>query len=65
MDSIQVNNVTYWLPENSSDVMQLVNDAIAANEIICMRGSAHSFPLIGNLEKNSTGKKYKCHALQT
>jgi len=22
MDSIQVNNVTYWLPENSSDVMQ-------------------------------------------
>jgi len=59
MDSIQVNGVTYWLPENSADVMQLVNDAIAANEIICMRGSAHSFPLIGNLEKNATGRKYK------
>ena len=58
MDNIQVNGVTYWLPENTADIMGLVNQAITQNEVICLRGSAHSFPLIGTLEKNAAGKKY-------
>lgn len=58
MDSIQIGNAIYWLPETEADVIQLVNDAKANNEIICMRGSGHSFPLIGTLE-NTTGRNYK------
>lgn len=59
MDSILVNGVTYWLPAGNDDIISLVNDAKGNNEIICMRGAAHSFPLIGTLEANATGKKYK------
>lgn len=62
MDTIIVNGATYWLPENNNDVITLVNEASNNNEIICVRGSGHSFPLIGDLEteqKSSTGKTYK------
>ena len=51
MDSIIVNGATYWLPENNEDVLNLVRDAVANRSIICVRGSGHSFPLIGDLEK--------------
>ena len=62
MDTIIVDGATYWLPENNDDVISLVNDASKNNEIICLRGSGHSFPLIGDLEKEQksvTGKAYK------
>ncbi len=59
MDSLIVNGATYWLPQNTAEVIDLVNEAITKDEIICMRGSAHSFPLIGTLEKNASGKNYK------
>lgn len=62
METIIVNGVTYWLPENNNDVITLVNEASNNNEIICLRGSGHSFPLIGDLEteqKSSTGKTYR------
>ncbi|MDB5211826.1 MAG: hypothetical protein JWQ30_2653, partial [Sediminibacterium sp.] len=62
MTSTIVNGATYWLPESNADVMDLVNGAKANNEIICVRGAAHSFPLIGNLEiqqKSASGKSYK------
>ena len=62
MKTIIVNGATYWLPEHNADVITLVNDAVANNEIICLRGSGHSFPLIGDLEtekKSITGKTYK------
>jgi len=60
MDNIIVNNVTYWLPASVDDVIALVNVAKQNNEVICMRGAAHSFPLIGTLEKGSAGgKQYK------
>jgi len=49
MDTIIVNGATYWLPENNDDVIALVNEASNNNEIICVRGSGHSFPLIGDL----------------
>ncbi|WP_256484470.1 hypothetical protein [Mucilaginibacter flavidus] len=42
MKTIIVNGATYWLPENNGDVITLVNDAVANNEIICLRGSGHS-----------------------
>jgi len=55
-----VNGVTYFLPKDNDEVIWLVNDAAAKNEIICVRGAAHSFPLIGKLEKGSTsGRSYR------
>ncbi len=60
MDSIQVNGVTYWLPANEADVMTLVQDAFTNQEIICLRGAAHSFPLIKTLEHSALdGRPYK------
>lgn len=62
MDKIAVNGVTYWLPANNQEVIDLANDALANNEVICVRGSAHSFPVVGDLEKaihTVDGKKYK------
>jgi D-arabinono-1,4-lactone oxidase len=62
METIIVNGATYWLPENNDDVITLVNEASNNNEIICLRGSGHSFPLVGRLEteqQSSTGRKYK------
>lgn len=63
MESLVVNDgtnsVTYWLPANIEDVFFLVNESIAKSEIICLRGSAHSFPLIKTLEKNANGRAYK------
>ena len=49
-----VNGAEYWLPENENDVMVLVNQAKAEGKTICLRGAAHSFPLIGKLENEST-----------
>ncbi len=62
MDSLLVNGVTYWLPGNNADVISLVNGAKTGNQIICVRGAAHSFPLIGDLEVQKTsasGKNYQ------
>lgn len=57
-----VNGVNYFLPKNADEVICLVNDAKANNEIICVRGAAHSFPIINLLElqqSSKTGRKYK------
>ncbi len=60
MDTLELNGVTYWLPASQDDVIALVNSAHAANEVICVRGAAHSFPIIGVLEKGPTsGKPYR------
>jgi D-arabinono-1,4-lactone oxidase len=58
MDSIPVNGAAYWLPENENDVISLVNRAKAEGKVICLRGSAHSFPLIGDLEQQSASDHY-------
>lgn len=59
IENFSVDGVIYWLPADNDDVMTLVNEAITKGEIICMRGAAHSFPLIRTLEANATGKPYK------
>ncbi len=60
MDSLLVNGVTYWLPENVKDVLRLVDEAHKDKEVICLRGAAHSFPIIGELEQGSaTGTPYR------
>ena len=62
METIIVNGATYWLPESNDDVIALVQEALDKNELICVRGSGHSFPLIGGLEKeqkSSSGRPYK------
>ena len=54
--------VDYYLPADENEVIELVNDAQKNNEIICVRGSGHSFPLINTLEQQqstATGRKYK------
>jgi len=57
MDPQKVNGLDYFLPTKIDDVLWLVNDAVAKSEIICVRGAAHSFPLINTLEKGSTGRR--------
>ncbi|MDN5284359.1 MAG: hypothetical protein JWR38_633 [Mucilaginibacter sp.] len=54
MDSIIVNGATYWLPESNQDVLDLVGDALNNRRVICVRGSGHSFPLVGDLETGKT-----------
>ena len=57
MVSQTVNGVEYWLPENENDVITLANQAKAQSKTICIRGAAHSFPLINTLEsENASGK---------
>jgi hypothetical protein len=50
IDTINVNGATYYLPANEAEVIFLVNTAKTDGKIICMRGAAHSFPLIKTLE---------------
>jgi len=51
---------TYWLPADEQEVIELVRQAKNNNEIICVRGAAHSFPLINTLEKGrAEGRQYK------
>jgi len=58
MDQLIVNDVTYWLPSTEAEVIDLVNEAQAHGEVICLRGSAHSFPLIGDIEHEAkSGRK--------
>ena len=60
MDTIEtliVNGATYYLPANEAEVISLISRAKSEGKVICMRGSAHSFPLIGTLEsENATDK---------
>ena len=60
IDSISVNGVTYWLPANNEEVISIVEEAHRKKEVICMRGAAHSFPIIGDLENGyRDGRKYR------
>ncbi|MEQ1744652.1 MAG: D-arabinono-1,4-lactone oxidase [Saprospiraceae bacterium] len=60
MDSIVVNGATYWLPADERDVMDLVEEAHSNGEIVCLRGAAHSFPVISILEKGAaSGHPYR------
>jgi D-arabinono-1,4-lactone oxidase len=58
MQTLQLNGVTYFLPKDESDVIDLVKQAHAANERISLRGSAHSTPLIPSLEKSGPKCRY-------
>ncbi|HLK29591.1 MAG TPA: D-arabinono-1,4-lactone oxidase [Puia sp.] len=60
--TLPVNGVDYFLPASEDDVIRLVNDAKENNEIICVRGAAHSFPLLDTLEAtkvSKAGRNYK------
>ncbi|MFN0015336.1 MAG: D-arabinono-1,4-lactone oxidase [Saprospiraceae bacterium] len=60
MDSIVVNGATYWLPANEREVMDLVEDAHSNGEVVCLRGAAHSFPIISILEQgDASGRPYR------
>lgn len=59
METIDVNGTAYYLPNDESEVIALVKEARAAGEIVCLRGSAHSMPLINTLERGEKGKKYR------
>jgi D-arabinono-1,4-lactone oxidase len=47
---LDIQGVPYYLPANEQEVMYLVDKAIAEKKVICMRGAAHSIPLIKSLE---------------
>jgi len=57
IESIIVNGATYWLPADENDVITLVNRAKAEKKTICMRGAAHSFPIINTLEAQAASGK--------
>jgi D-arabinono-1,4-lactone oxidase len=56
MNTLNVDDIIYNLPENEADVMSLVNQARATNSIICMRGAAHSFPAIKTFQSAPSSK---------
>lgn len=60
MDKITVGdyNAEYWCPESIDDVKSLVAQAIQSKKVICVRGSAHSFPLVRTMESAQSDKIY-------
>lgn len=60
IDTYEVSGITYWIPENDDDVLQIVNEAHKNKEVIVVRGAAHSFPLIEKLETAAKdGRPYR------
>ncbi len=50
IQTIPINGVTYHLPATTDDVRFLVDEAHRTHAVLCLRGSAHSRPLISRLE---------------
>jgi len=50
IETLPVNNVIYYLPATEDDVIFLVNKAQQEKKVVCLRGAAHSRPLISMLE---------------
>lgn len=48
-----IDGVSYYLPCSNEEVIELVNYAIQEKKVICLRGSAHSIPLIKSIEKEN------------
>ena len=54
-----IDGVTYYLPATVDEVCFLVNQAWQTNTVVCLRGAAHSRPLISSLEAEATaGRLY-------
>ena len=59
IDTLMVNGVSYYLPKDNSEVLFLVNQAQQAKQVVCLRGAAHSRPLISSLEAEvNAGRLY-------
>lgn len=59
IDTLMVNGVNYYLPANTDEVVYLVNQAQQAKQVVCLRGAAHSRPLISSLEAEvNAGRLY-------
>jgi len=43
--------VKYYLPANEEEISYLVNLAIEEKKVVCLRGAAHSIPLVRSLER--------------
>lgn len=59
--SLKIDGVNYFLPADENDVISLVNKAHQEKKVICMRGAAHSRPLISNLEHEFTSGRIYIH----
>ncbi len=53
--TLMVNGVSYYLPATVDDVVFLINQAHQAKQVVCLRGAAHSRPLINSLEAEVNG----------
>lgn len=51
IDKFYIGRVPYYLPASEEEVCFLVDKAIAEKKVVCLRGAAHSVPLIPSLEK--------------
>lgn len=59
IDTLMVDGVHYCLPATVDDVVYLVNKAQQEKKVVCLRGAAHSKPLIPSLEEEATaGRVY-------
>ncbi len=63
MHTLPLNGVTYYLPNDENEVIELVRQAQAANERISLRGAAHSFPLIQTLESKASDTKRRRYVM--
>ncbi len=59
--TLKIDGVNYYLPADENDVISLVNKAQNENKVICMRGAAHSRPLISSLEHEVTSGRIYIH----
>jgi|SRR5579863_4275928 len=59
IDTIMIDGVSYYLPSTKEEVVFLVSKAQKEKKIVCLRGAAHSRPLIRSLESESAdGRLY-------
>ncbi len=59
IETFMINGVSYYLPATDDDVIFLVNKAQQEKKVVCLRGAAHSRPLISSLEAEAdAGRLY-------
>ncbi len=59
IDTFMIDGVSYYLPSTKEEVVFLVSKAQKEKKVVCLRGAAHSRPLISSLESESAeGRLY-------
>ncbi|HMP32383.1 MAG TPA: FAD-binding protein, partial [Saprospiraceae bacterium] len=54
IDTLNYNNVLYYIPKTTDEIATLINEAKRQNKSLVVRGSGHSYPMIPTLEAQSS-----------